>query len=73
MFMKHRDPYFRDLSYGLSDDRDWSPAALWTLDYYLDISALAIEPLSGLLAVGKTSVVRTMQVILVYVTFSKGP
>jgi syntaxin-binding protein 5 len=72
MFLKHPDPYFPDLSDGLTDDQDWSPAALRTLDYYLDISALATDPLSGLLAVGKTSMVRTVQVI-VAVTFSKGP
>lgn len=41
-----------DLSPELRDPQDWNVGTLRSFDYPLDISALAIEPLTGLLAIG---------------------
>ena len=53
MFLKHNDrAVYLDLSTELRDADDWVVGTLKTLEYYLDICALAVEPLAGLLAVG---------------------
>lgn len=55
---KHNDVYL-DLSAELRESQDWNVGTLRTVEFLLDTVALAIEPLSGLLAVGmqKTDVV----------------
>ena len=59
MFLRRVDrSQFCDLSSELSDDQDWSPGLLRTLEYHLDTSAFAIEPVSGLLAIGALQVAR---------------
>ena len=44
-------PYI-DLSLELSDDLDWKAGTLRNFEHHLDISALAYEAVSGLLAIG---------------------
>ncbi|KAH9947113.1 lethal giant larvae like, C-terminal-domain-containing protein [Amylocystis lapponica] len=51
MLFKH-DRDYADLSAELSDELDWQPGFLKTLVHHLDVTAFAIEPVSGLLAVG---------------------
>ena len=52
MFLKQKEPVYLDLSIELRDPDVWKAGALRTLDYPLKISALASEPISGLLSVG---------------------
>ena len=52
MFLKQKEPVHLDLSIELRDPDVWKVGALRTLDYPLKITALASEPVSGLLAVG---------------------
>lgn len=52
MFSKNQDHVLADLSNDLRDETDWHPGSLKTLDFLLNISALAVEPVSGILAVG---------------------
>ena len=52
MFLKQKEPVYPDLSIELRDPDVWKVGALRTLDYPLNIAALASEPVSGLLAVG---------------------
>lgn len=42
-----------DLSYDLRDVRDWKVATIREIEYLSDLTALAVEPTSGLFAVGK--------------------
>ncbi|KAK1234875.1 Lethal(2) giant larvae sro7 [Marasmius sp. AFHP31] len=50
-FFKQRETVL-DLSSDLHDALDWKPGPLRVFEYALNITALAIEPISGLLAVG---------------------
>ena len=43
-----------DLSYDLRDARDWKIATIREIEYLSDLSALAIEPTCGLLAIGES-------------------
>jgi hypothetical protein len=53
MFLKQYERAgFLDLSSGLRDANGWDVGALRGLHYHLDICALAVEPSSGLLAIG---------------------
>ncbi|KAJ6520108.1 WD40 containing snare-dependent exocytosis protein [Mycena sanguinolenta] len=45
-------PVYADLSVDLRDKTDWNVAVLRSFDYPLNITAVAIEPILGLLAVG---------------------
>jgi len=55
MFSKSRDePVHRDLSTDLHDELDWKPGSLQTIDIPLDVTTLAVEPIAGLLAAGKS-------------------
>ncbi|KAJ7170200.1 WD40 containing snare-dependent exocytosis protein [Mycena filopes] len=49
---KHDRNVFTDLSADLRDKTDWKPATLRSFEYPLNITAVAVEPLAGLLAVG---------------------
>jgi hypothetical protein len=53
MFNKHNDVYM-DLSIDMRDPDDWNVGTLRLFDYPLNITALATEPISRLLAVGTT-------------------
>ncbi|KAG6813211.1 hypothetical protein H0H92_013098 [Tricholoma furcatifolium] len=52
MFRRHSDAVFMDLSFDLRDPDDWKVGTLRLMDYPQDITAFAIEPISGLLAIG---------------------
>ncbi|KAF8167354.1 WD40 containing snare-dependent exocytosis protein [Crassisporium funariophilum] len=52
MFSKQQDHVLADLSTDLRDEQDWKVGSLRTLEFPLDITAFAVEPISGLLAVG---------------------
>ncbi|GLB35825.1 putative lethal giant larvae(Lgl) like, C-terminal [Lyophyllum shimeji] len=52
MFHRHNDAVYMDLSLDLRDHDDWQAGVLRTMDYPLNITALAVEPISGLLAIG---------------------
>ncbi|KAF9270713.1 hypothetical protein L218DRAFT_1013731 [Marasmius fiardii PR-910] len=41
-----------DLSNDLHDETDWKPGPLRVFEYALEVTAIAVEPISGLLAVG---------------------
>jgi hypothetical protein len=56
---KHSDVYL-DLSAELRETQDWNIGTLRSIEYLLDIVNLAIEPLSGLLAVGTTTLQRSI-------------
>ncbi|KAF7337490.1 WD40 containing SNARE-dependent exocytosis protein [Mycena sanguinolenta] len=45
-------PVYADLSVDLRDNTDWNVAVLRSFDYPLNVTAVAIEPILGLLAVG---------------------
>jgi syntaxin-binding protein 5 len=53
MFHKHNDTYI-DLSIDMRDPDDWNVGTLRSFHYPLNITALATEPISRLLAVGTT-------------------
>jgi syntaxin-binding protein 5 len=52
MFLSKRSDVHLDLSVDLREPQDWNVGTLRPIEYLLDIVSLAIEPLSGLLAVG---------------------
>ncbi|KAG5647699.1 hypothetical protein DXG03_008422 [Asterophora parasitica] len=52
MFHRHGDGVFMDLSLDLRDPDDWKAGPLRTFEYPLNITALATEPISGILAIG---------------------
>ncbi|KAG6919011.1 hypothetical protein DXG01_009721 [Tephrocybe rancida] len=52
MFRRHNDVTFMDLSLDLRDGDDWKVGPLRAMDYPQNITALATEPISGLLAIG---------------------
>ncbi|KAF5368577.1 hypothetical protein D9758_002181 [Tetrapyrgos nigripes] len=52
MFLKRHDHGTIDLSLDVRDQQYWNPAALRSLEHALNVSALAFEPICGLLAVG---------------------
>lgn len=41
-----------DLSYDLRDVRDWKIATIREIEYLSDLSAVAVEPTNGLVAIG---------------------
>jgi hypothetical protein len=53
MFLKRHDQSLNiDLSLDLRDPQDWKVGILRSFEYPLNITTLAIEPISGLLACG---------------------
>lgn len=52
MFASQAVKNLPDLSLDLSDAIDWQADLLKTIRYHLDITAVAIEPVSGLFAIG---------------------
>ncbi|KAF7347607.1 WD40 containing SNARE-dependent exocytosis protein [Mycena venus] len=48
-------PVYADLSADVRDKTDWNATVLRSFDYPLNITAVAIEPISGLLAIGTTN------------------
>jgi syntaxin-binding protein 5 len=52
MFLSKRSDVYLDLSAELRELQDWNIGTLRPIEYLLDVVSLAIEPLSGLLAVG---------------------
>ncbi|THH21204.1 hypothetical protein EW146_g293 [Bondarzewia mesenterica] len=42
----------RDFSIELRDRQDWNPGTLKALEYHLDVSAFAVDPVSSLIAIG---------------------
>ncbi|KAG6829267.1 hypothetical protein H0H87_012084 [Tephrocybe sp. NHM501043] len=52
MFRRHNDAVFMDLSLDLRDAGDWKVGPLRAIDFPQNITALATEPISGLLAIG---------------------
>ena len=52
MFSRHNDKSIVALSAELNDEADWMAGTLRQLVYHLDVSAFAIEPVAGLLAIG---------------------
>jgi len=52
MFLSKHSEVYLDLSADLRESQDWNVGTLRPLEYLLDIVSVAIEPLSGLLAVG---------------------
>lgn len=52
MFLSRRSDGYLDLSAELREPQDWNVGTLRQIEYLLDVVSLAIEPLSGLLAVG---------------------
>ncbi|KAJ7361454.1 WD40 containing snare-dependent exocytosis protein [Mycena albidolilacea] len=48
-------PVYADLSVDLQDKADWNVAVLRSFDYPLNITTVAIEPITGLLSVGTTN------------------
>ncbi|KJA28406.1 hypothetical protein HYPSUDRAFT_197277 [Hypholoma sublateritium FD-334 SS-4] len=55
MFSKQPEISLADLSIDLRDKDDWSVEALKTYDVPLDVTTLAIEPISRILAIGTSS------------------
>jgi hypothetical protein len=54
MFAKQHDmAALADLSTDLCDESDWRVGILRTFSFPLNVSAVAVEPLAGLIAVGK--------------------
>ena len=52
MFSKSAERVLADLSTDLRDEQDWKIGPLRTLDFPLNITSLAVEPVKGLLAAG---------------------
>ena len=52
MFSKYPEHVLSDASTDLRDEEDWKLGSLRILDFPLDITSLAVEPVIGLLAVG---------------------
>lgn len=51
-FLKRYDANFPDLSSDVREREDWKPAELRSFEFAIEVSALAVDPLSGLLAAG---------------------
>jgi hypothetical protein len=51
--LKSDHKVFADLSLDLRERSSWQPGVFRSIDYGIHVSALAIEPISGLLAYGK--------------------
>ncbi|KAK0246422.1 WD40 containing snare-dependent exocytosis protein [Armillaria nabsnona] len=51
-FLKRYDANFPDLSSDVHEREDWKPAELRSFEFAIEVSALAVDPLSGLLAAG---------------------
>lgn len=52
MFSKHPEHVLVDLSTELRDEQDWKLGTLRILEFPLNITSLAVEPVMGLFAVG---------------------
>ncbi|KAF8971726.1 WD40-repeat-containing domain protein [Flammula alnicola] len=52
MFSKQHESVLADLSTDLRDEEDWKVGSLKAFDFPLNVTTLAIEPISGLLAAG---------------------
>ena len=52
MFSKHPEHVLADVSADLRNEQDWKLGSLRILDFPLNVTALAVEPIIGLLAVG---------------------
>ena len=52
LLSRHSNNSFTDLSLELSDELDWKAGTLKAFEHHLDITALAYEPVSGILAIG---------------------
>jgi len=52
MFSPRHEAVLADLSTDLSDEIDWKVGSLRVFDFPLNIAALAVEPVAGLLAAG---------------------
>jgi len=53
MFSKHHDHrVYADLSTDLREEHHWQVGSLRSFEYLLDVVAMAMEPMSGLLAIG---------------------
>ena len=52
MFSKQQDSVLADLSNDLRDENDWQLGSLKTIDFLVNVTALAVEPVSGILAIG---------------------
>jgi syntaxin-binding protein 5 len=52
MFLSKHSELYLDLSSDLRESEDWNVGTLRPLEYLLDVVSFAIEPLSGLLAIG---------------------
>ncbi len=62
MFLKrHNNDGFPDLSIELRDEISWVPGTLRTFEYLLNITTLAFEPTSRILAAGWSFSVRYTQ------------
>lgn len=55
MFSSKHSGVYLDLSAQLRESQDWNVGTLRIIDYLLNPVSFAIEPLSGLLAVGMDS------------------
>jgi len=53
MFAKQQETALANFSADLCDETDWRVGTLRTFDFPLNVSAVAVEPLAGLIAVGK--------------------
>ena len=52
MLSRYGNKGFTDFSAELNDELDWKAGTLRALAHHLDVTALAYEPVSGILAVG---------------------
>jgi syntaxin-binding protein 5 len=53
MFSKHHDHRaYADLSTDLREENQWQVGSLRSFKYRLDVVSMAVEPMSGLLAIG---------------------
>jgi syntaxin-binding protein 5 len=53
MFAKPQETVLTDLSTDLCDETDWRVGTLRSFNFPLNVSTVAVEPLAGLIAVGK--------------------
>ena len=63
MLSRHGNKSFTDLSPELSDELDWKAGTLRTLVHHLDITALAYDPVSGILAIGALARVTSIEMV----------
>lgn len=66
MFLKQSDVTLSDLSTDLRDEDDWKLRQLRVLDFPLNISCFAIEPVARLLAIG---ILHHILIVLYYTDF----